>query len=39
MRTPFFLVFWNYNKRNAFDFHNTDPMKNNAIGFEWRYSY
>lgn len=39
MRTPFFLVFWNYNKRNAFDFHNTDLMKNNAIGFEWRYSY
>ncbi|MDC7233441.1 MAG: translocation/assembly module TamB domain-containing protein [Spirochaetales bacterium] len=39
MRTPFFLVYWNYNKRNAFDFHNTDLMKNNAIGFEWRYSY
>ena len=39
MRTPFFLVYWNYNKRNAFDFHNTDMMKNNAIGLEWRYSY
>jgi len=39
MRTPFFLVFWNYNNRNAFDLHNTDFMKNNAIGLEWRYSY
>ncbi|MDC7239339.1 MAG: translocation/assembly module TamB domain-containing protein [Spirochaetales bacterium] len=39
MRTPFFLVYWNYNKRNAFDTYNTDMMKNNAIGLEWRYSY
>jgi translocation and assembly module TamB len=39
MRTPFFMVFWNYNKSNAFDIHNTDFVKNNAIGFEWRYSY
>ena len=39
MRTPFFLVYWNYNKRNAYDFYNTDIVPNNAIGLEWRYSY
>ena len=39
MRTPFFMVYWNYNKRNASDFYNTDIIPNNAIGLEWRYSY
>ncbi|QEN07659.1 hypothetical protein EXM22_06520 [Oceanispirochaeta crateris] len=39
MRTPFFLIFWNYNKSNAYDFYNSDFVKNNAIGFEWQYSY
>ena len=39
MRTPFFMVYWNYNKRNAYDFYNTDIVPNNAIGLEWRYSY
>ncbi len=39
MRTPFFMVYWNYNKRNAYDFYNTDIVPNNAFGLEWRYSY
>ncbi len=38
MRTPFFLVSWNYNQENAPDF-NTDFVPRNAISLEWRYSY
>ncbi len=38
MRTPFFLVSWNYNQDNAPEF-NTDFVPRNAISLEWRYSY
>jgi len=39
MRTPFFLVSWNYNDDNAYDFDNTDFVPKNSISLEWQYSY
>ena len=39
MRTPFFLVSWNYNKDNSSDINNTDFVPRNAISLEWQFSY
>jgi hypothetical protein len=40
MRTPFFLVSWNYNPENASDdIEENFFVPSNAISLEWRFSY
>lgn len=39
MKTPFFLVYWNYSRKNANDLYNTNFIKNNGIGLKWQYSW
>ena len=39
MRTPFFLVAWNYNQENSTDIDNTDFVPRNSISLEWQFSY